>query len=373
MGPAGLADVVRRPRERVARTTETVEFDGLCHERVSRRRACGRHPGWCGRSRLADGTGVRMWGLPFGFTDFARGLTVLTFRTVSMVVGDQAAAMSVSEHLLDGSLSPAAFARPEDSRPAQANSIWVGSKKALGQLGLDEGDHGNPAQLAMALLGRHSVTGMQVCKPNFAAVPDAVRPVPPDTQGGTRRKMVVDSLELTFWVPGSVSWLWARARAELRGTLENILLQSAHCAVGNVVGSESMLPGHAPAEDFAALLTLHVINREGLQRSDPPPLLHVHGHLIGVVDDNGKLRTPKWISRDPDIAMRYGGAIGRSLLLQTLRKEGFVIKVRTGPEGGYFEVAGVPAELSARASVWGSVRAECGGPYAPYSVGLMDR
>jgi hypothetical protein len=256
---------------------------------------------------------------------------MLTVRKMTVALGDQEEAFAEAGDVLDPSLSPGEFVRPGSRAEARANSMWLESPAALERLGLERGAEVTARQLALVLRGCHAITGKQVLQP----------------RNGTIR-----SFELTFWVPESVAWVWFNADGGVRDRIENAVIAAANTSLAYLAQQ-----GGEPSEEFAAAVTLHVRRRAAPGSTGVPgPLLHAHCHLAAVLSPGGALRVPDGAMVSADWAIPAGGAAGRAVLADKLRKLGFRIEAETGPGRRYFEIAGVP-EGMLRSRVW--THAEC--------------
>lgn len=265
---------------------------------------------------------------------------MLTIRSISVGADDRTAAAAAAGHPLDDTLSPRAFARAGDAT-ARANSMWLGAAETLSRLGLERGAEVHVEELARTLRGRHAVTQASVRRPHAAASGAAI-----------------DSCDLTFWAPGSVSWLWAQGDPQTRVEIERSMFKAADTAVGHLMQSVSAAGGREPVRGCAVSVALHVMTPASPGEQTSPPKMHAHCHVVAVLDRTGTLKAPCGEALGAGDALRLGGAVGRAVLAEELGKLGFQIQAQTGPGGRYFEVAGVPEELVRRSTVW--ERAECG-------------
>ncbi|MEU6256301.1 relaxase domain-containing protein [Streptomyces sp. NPDC047043] len=215
--------------------------------------------------------------------------------------------------------APGAFVRPEDPPDRLANTMWVGAAEALGCLGLKAGTEAKTGALAAAIAGQHTISGARVRGDGAA-------------------------FDLTFLVPPSVSWVWAQGRADLRVRVEKTVVDAAyHCLqylIWKLRGDSVVaVPG------FAAAVALHAVGQPQHQ-APPPPLLHVHSYLVGVLDEFGELRGPRRSSLFEDDVVLASGAFGRAKLAEDLRGLGFGTEVVSGRDGRLsFEISGVPEGL----------------------------
>src|SRR5690242_519176 len=203
---------------------------------------------------------------------------VVTIRKIGVTVGDAAGALRQAGYSLELADSPEAFRRsggPEDAGPGDAgsksNAMWVGTPRALARLGLELGAEVLPEQLAAALQGRHIETGEQVRKPGkrFAKVGSM------DGGGhaaGTCTIAVpsVNSVDLTFSAPKSVSVVWSQAGPELRAGIEQAMLSAATAVLQYMTETKPVLQGtRLPANGFAASVALHVTARRARDERVP--------------------------------------------------------------------------------------------------------
>ncbi|MEU8648152.1 relaxase domain-containing protein [Streptomyces sp. NPDC048674] len=225
-----------------------------------------------------------------------------------------------AERAVEPSVAPAAFARREELGDLRANTLWTGSAEALEVLGLRRGEEATAPQLGAAIAGRHVGSGAQA-------------------------RVDGDAYDLTFTVPASISWVWAQGDPALRVDVERAVLAGAHRSVEHLVRTRPLVDGTEPGHGFAAALALHVAGTTQASPEPPPPLLHVHIYLVGVLDASEELRGPNHEALYEDSLTREGGAVGRAALAQDLRELGFDITPGTGRGGRSFEITGVPEGL----------------------------
>ncbi len=238
-----------------------------------------------------------------------------------------------AERALEPSVSPAAFARPQDPPDSREHARWTGSAAALGALGLRPGEPVTPDGVNAAIAGRHVSRRVRVRTDGHA-------------------------YDLAFRAPDSVSWVWAQGDPVLRADLERIVLASADRCVDYLVRTRPLVDGVEPGRGYAAALALHAVGTPRPWTEAPPPLLHVHAYLIGVLDGAGTLRGPHYGELYEKTLTREGGALGRAALAADLRDLGFTITPGTGPDESGFEVAGVPQALLEKG---GSTAVGCAG------------
>jgi conjugative relaxase-like TrwC/TraI family protein len=277
---------------------------------------------------------------------------VVTLRKIQVDVGDRRGGLAAARYALEPSEGPEAYAREgEDaSAPQWGGTVWLGSEEALNQLGLERGSAVELEDLTAALQGRHAVSGTQVRKAGPTWAVDALGNKLLAENGEPYKKQVVNSYDLTFSVPKSVSVLWSQADAKLRYELEQAIVDAANTSLEHIVRTRPVIGGEEVGHGFAASASLHVVARTADGDPAPAPQLHVHLDLVGVLDEKGKLRTPDSGALYKHSAMREMGAVARGVLAQRIEGMGFAVKARTGRGGRYFEVAGVPTDLCERLS-----------------------
>ncbi|TDB86919.1 hypothetical protein E1264_16340 [Actinomadura sp. KC216] len=273
---------------------------------------------------------------------------MLTFQVIKMPVDDMRTALATAAGPFDDNLAPRAFAAAQGGFRGRPNAKWLGSKKALRRMGLKCGAEAFVDELAVALQGRDTATGAQVLVPN--------------------EKGLVTSLDLRFSAPNSVSWVWCQADAQLQHQLELAMLTAANATLEYMTPALRLVDGHGPGKGFAAATVLHAMAPELDQT--PPPLLHVHCHLLGVLDGQGTLRPVDPGSLYEEDATREYGAAARLHLAEELRNLGFQVRGGLGYQRRYFEIDGVPEGLL-RPEV--SSRARCEGPVQEPEYGLDER
>jgi hypothetical protein len=229
-----------------------------------------------------------------------------------VAAGDWRSALAEATDQLDDALAPRAFKTHKDPPGLRANSMWLGSDQALRQLGFRRGAETSLDQLATAL----------------------------QTAGG--------AVDLTFSAPQSVSWLWASAGSEQSAGLENAMVVAVSQALGRLTQTEH----------FAASVILHATVRVFPNEPTPPPLLHIHCYVLGVLDGDTALRPLDTAPLDDPDTMRMLGALGRAALAHELKMLGYGIEALTGPDQRYFEVKGVPKGMF-HPRLWHY--AQCGG------------
>jgi conjugative relaxase-like TrwC/TraI family protein len=218
--------------------------------------------------------------------------------------------VSVAGDVLDDDLSPQAFTRAQASPDNRANAMWLGFEEALRPLGLTNGGEVTVERLAAVLR---------------------------TSQG---------AFDLTFWAPSSVSWVWATTDdAKLRADLERAMVTATNDLLAYLIENQPVVDNEKPAAGFAAALALHVQAWRVEGEEAPPLQLHTHSLLVGVMDDQGRLRPADGDALFGETVARLVGAVGRAVLAEELVKLGFQIEAGTGYQRRYFEIDGVPKGL----------------------------
>jgi conjugative relaxase-like TrwC/TraI family protein len=281
---------------------------------------------------------------------------MLTIRKIGVTVGDREEALRKAQYSLELADSPQAFRRADyytDREPGldeeKANAMWLGTPRALAALGVERGGEVMPEQLATALQGRHTLTGEQVRRPGTRQVEATDENGPlkdPDGNPYMISEQRVNSVDLTFSAPKSVSVVWSQAGPAVRAAIERAMLRSANAMLTYMTQTKPVVQGVGePAHGFVASAALQVTARRARDEEVPSPQLHVHGVLVGIEDEEGRLKTPGTDALFKHDAPLEGGAIGRAVLAEELRELGFELDWGTGKHGRFFEIRGVPQEL----------------------------
>lgn len=273
---------------------------------------------------------------------------MLTIRKIQVAVGDHKGALAAAAYPLEATDSPEAFLRPGES--TGQSTMWIGSQRALDELGLERGARPDVAELAAALEGRDVDAGVQVRRPGSKPAVDRDGRPKLTQSGEPYQEAVVNSFDLTLGAPKSYSAVWSAADGELRAAMSRAMLEAANAAVEHLTSTRNVVSGNGRGHGFAASTALHVTARTARGEAAPSPHLHVHVHLVGVLDSGGHLRTPHAEALFKHSAPREGGAVFRAVLAENLRELGFEIEWGTGKGRRYFEIAGVPAGLCERLS-----------------------
>jgi conjugative relaxase-like TrwC/TraI family protein len=281
---------------------------------------------------------------------------MLTVSKIGVTVGDDAMALVKAEYSLELADAPLAFRRAEyytEHEPGleedRANAMWLGTPGALAAVGVERGTEVLPEQLAVALQGLNVATRERVRSPGTRTVvaKDAHGPLlDPDGNPLTISEQRVNSADLTFSAPKSVSIVWSQAGPELRAEIEQAMMHASNAAISYMTQTKPVVQGvREPARGFVASAALQVTARRARGQEVPSPQLHVHGVLVGVEDGQGRLKTPGTDALFKHDAPLEGGAVGRAVLAAELCRLGFQIDWGTGRNGRFFEIRGVPRGL----------------------------
>ena len=214
---------------------------------------------------------------------------------------------------------------------------WLGSPEALGELGLDPTRPVRRADLVSLMEGRSPRTG------------DPIRRVGAD---GSR----VAGIDVTFGAPKSVSALWAVSGPYRRAQIEVAHRRAVSSALARIEREvpvvrrrESGTLRQEPARSLVAADFVHTssrLTRDQERDGVPDPQLHSHVVVLAAQRDDGRFAAVD--SRELFRSQRVNGAWYRAELAQELRGLGLALERRTGREGRYFELAGIPDQLVTR-------------------------
>ena len=161
---------------------------------------------------------------------------------------------------------------------------------------------------------------------------------------------------MTFSAPKSVSALWAVSGAYRRAQIEQAHRASVDSAIARIERDVPVVRrGHGGtvsecARRLVGAQFVHTASRlsrgQEAQGGVPDPQLHPHFLVLAAERADGR-----WVavdSRELFRSARGNGAWYRAELAARLGDLGVQVRGRTGRDGRYFEVAGVPDALSAR-------------------------
>ena len=214
---------------------------------------------------------------------------------------------------------------------------WHGSPEALDELGLDPAQRVRRSELVTLMDGRSPRTG------------EPIRRVGGD---GSR----VAGVDLTFSAPKSVSALWAVSGPYRRAQIEVAHRRAVASALARVQREvpvvrrrEGGLLRQEPARSLVAAEFVHTssrLTRDQERDGVPDPQLHSHVVVLAAQRVDGRFAAVD--SRELFRSQRVNGAWYRAELAHELRGLGLGLERRTGREGRFFEVAGIPDQLVKR-------------------------
>jgi conjugative relaxase-like TrwC/TraI family protein len=219
----------------------------------------------------------------------------------------------------------------KDGERVEAPGRWVSGTQAVG---VDPEGRVTPEQLRALMDVRRPDNGLPL------------RPV-----GSTGE--AVAALDATFSAPKTVSAVWALAGADLRAQVEaahetaiDLALAYATAQVAMVrerIDSETII--HVKARGMIATSWRHTTAR-AVDGQPPDPQLHSHVLLHGAVRRDGQIAaidSRQWFTHRRELGAAY-----RTELARELSQLGFQIDRGTGRDRRYFEITGIPTELTDR-------------------------
>jgi len=214
---------------------------------------------------------------------------------------------------------------------------WHGSVRSLGVLGLAPGAAVDRESLVALMRGVSPVDG---------------EPLRAVGGGGSR----VAGIDLTFSAPKSVSALWAMSGAYRRAQIEAAHRAAVASALGRSEREVALVRRRVDgglrwehARGLVAAEFVHTasrLTRDQERGGVPDPQLHSHLVVLAAERVDGRFAAVD--SRELFRSARVNGAWYRAELAWRLGELGLEVQGRTGRDGRYFELAGVPVELSAR-------------------------
>jgi conjugative relaxase-like TrwC/TraI family protein len=214
---------------------------------------------------------------------------------------------------------------------------WHGSPEALGELGLDPSQPVRRGDLVSLMEGRSPASG------------EPVRRVGGD---GSR----VAGIDATFSAPKSVSALWAVSDPYRRAQIEVAHRKAAASAIQRIERDVELVRrrerGELRWEKARSLVAAEFVHTSSRLTRDqerdgvPDPQLHSHVVIVAAEREDGRFAAVD--SRELFRSQRANGAWYRAELAHELRGLGLEIRSGTGRDGRFFELKGVPEELSRR-------------------------
>jgi conjugative relaxase-like TrwC/TraI family protein len=218
--------------------------------------------------------------------------------------------------------------------------------------------HGSPALLAQLWLS----ADRPVKREDLSALMGGVSP----RDGHELRRAGGDGtrvagIDLTFSAPKSVSALWAVSTPYERARIEAAHTSAVAGAIArterDVELVRTRVDGKLRWERAGSLLAAEFVHTSSRLTRDqerggvPDPQLHSHVVVLGAERRDGRYVAVD--SRELFRAARANGAWYRAELAAGLQQLGLEIRGGSGRDGRYFEVAGVPEQLSERWSMRG--------------------
>ncbi|HEX4438414.1 MAG TPA: MobF family relaxase [Solirubrobacteraceae bacterium] len=224
-----------------------------------------------------------------------------------------------------------------------APSRWHGSPALLAGLGLSADAPVEREDLTALMHGVSPADGRELRGPG---------------SDGSR----VAGIDMTFSAPKSVSALWAVSSPYERARIEAAHGRAVAGTIARIERDVELLRTRVNAElrweraeRLLAAEFVHTssrLTRDQERDGVPDPQLHSHVVVLGAERTNGRFAAVD--SRELFRAARANGAWYRAELAHGLQELGLEIRGRTGRDGRYFEVAGVPEKLSERWSMRGA-------------------
>lgn len=213
--------------------------------------------------------------------------------------------------------------------------------------------HGNPAVLASLGLSPDMIVKRdQLLSLMNGQAPNDRRELRAAGGDGTR----VAGIDMSFSPPKDVSALWAASLPEYRAQIEAAHKDAVTSAMGHLERGVELVRVRESGElkwqtakNVVAAQFMHNTSRlTATQEKDgvPDPQLHTHVVVLAAERHDGKFAAVD--SRQVFLSARENGAWYRSVLAQNLQGLGVQVEPGTGKDERYFEVKGVPKELTER-------------------------
>ncbi len=226
---------------------------------------------------------------------------------------------------------------------ALAPSRWHGPSALLAHLGISADEPVERHDLAALMRGVSPADGHELRQ-----------------AGGNGSR--VAGIDMTFSAPKSVSALWAVSSPYERARIEAAHSRAVAGTIARVERDVELLRTRVNgelrwegADRILAAEFVHTssrLTRDQEQGGVPDPQLHSHVVVLGAERMNGRFAAVD--SRELFRSARANGAWYRAELAHGLQELGLEVRGRTGRDGRYFEVAGVPERLSERWSMRGA-------------------
>jgi conjugative relaxase-like TrwC/TraI family protein len=213
--------------------------------------------------------------------------------------------------------------------------------------------HGSPDLLAgLGLSGKGPVSRDDLLSLMSGVSPVDGRELRAAGGNGTR----VAGIDLTFSAPKSVSALWALSGRSERDGIERAHGRAVAGTLARVERDVELVRtrqgGELRWERARAVLAAEFVHTSSRMTVDqeqggvPDPQLHSHVVVLGAQRLDRRFAAVD--SRELFRAARANGAWYRAELASELERLGLEVQGRTGRDGRYFELPGVPAELAER-------------------------
>jgi conjugative relaxase-like TrwC/TraI family protein len=226
---------------------------------------------------------------------------------------------------------------PDGGVAGVGQSRWHGSPELLAELGLSGEGPVSRGDLLSLMSGVSPVNGSEL-----------------RAAGGNGTR--VAGIDLTFSAPKSVSALWAVSGRSDRDAIEQAHGRAVSSALARVERDvelvRSRVGGDLRWEHARSVLAAEFVHTSSRMTVDqeqggvPDPQLHSHVVVLGAQRLDGRFAAVD--SRELFRAARANGAWYRAELASELGHLGLEVEGRTGRDGRYFELAGVPTELAER-------------------------
>ena len=271
------------------------------------------------------------------------GVTFACVQTTHKIGGESAGGFAT--YLTSGSGRGDYYAGHQDSDGDGADGRGVGVGPSRW--------HGSPALLAGLGL---SVEG-PVSRGDLLALMNGVSPVDGRelrAAGGDGTR--VAGIDLTFSAPKSVSALWAVSgpgeRAQIERAHDRAIASTLARIERDVELVRSRIGGELVWERASSVLGAEFVHTSSRMTAEqerggvPDPQLHSHVVVLGAQRLDGRFAAVD--SRELFRSARANGAWYRAELAGELGRMGLELQSRTGRDGRYFELGGVPAGLVER-------------------------
>jgi len=272
-------------------------------------------------------------------------VTFAEMQTTHKITGDSATgyAAYVTSASDRGDYYTASAEKETGGGTAMAPSRWHGSPALLADLGLSADGPVERGDLTSLMHGVSPTDGHELRR-----------------AGGDGSR--VAGIDMTLSAPKSVSALWAVSSPYERARIEAAHSRAVAGTIARVERDVELLRTRENgklrwerAERLLAAEFVHTssrLTRDQERGGVPDPQLHSHVVVLGGERVNGHFAAVD--SRELFRSARANGAWYRAELAQGLQELGLDIRGRTGRDERYFEVAGVPEELSDRWSMRGA-------------------